>query len=102
MPQIDVTFDIDANGIVNVTATDQATGKAQAMTITASSGLSKDEVDRLVKDAAAHAKDDEARRDAVSARNEADALVYSVEKTIREQGAIAPGRAARHGGSGAR
>ena len=86
VPQIDVTFDIDANGIVNVTATDQATGKAQAMTITASSGLSKDEVDRLVKDAAAHAKDDEARRDAVSARNEADALVYSVEKTIREQG----------------
>jgi molecular chaperone DnaK len=86
VPQIEVMFDIDANGIVNVTATDKATGKAQAMTITASSGLSKDEVDRLVKDAEAHAKDDVARRDGVNARNEADALVYSVEKTMREQG----------------
>jgi molecular chaperone DnaK len=86
VPQVDVTFDIDANGIVNVTATDVATGKAQAVTITASSGLSKEEVDRLVQDAAAHARDDAARRDAVQARNDADALVYGVEKTIREHG----------------
>jgi len=86
VPQIDVTFDIDANGIVNVTATDQATGKAQALTITASSGLSKEAVDRLVKDAEAHARDDAARRDAVTKRNDADALVYSVEKTVRDQG----------------
>jgi molecular chaperone DnaK len=87
VPQVAVTFDIDANGIVNVSATDEATGAQQAITITASTGLSKDEVDRLVKDAAAHAQDDEARRTAIQARNEADALVYNVEKTVREQGA---------------
>ena len=89
VPQIEVTFDIDANGIVNVTAKDQATGEEQAITITASSGLDKAEVDRMVKDAEAHARDDQARRDAGDARNQADALVYAVEKTVKEQGATA-------------
>jgi molecular chaperone DnaK len=87
VPQIEVTFDIDANGIVNVTAKDKATGKEQAVTITASSGLDKAEVERLVKDAEAHAREDEERRALVTARNEADALVYSVEKAVKEQGA---------------
>jgi molecular chaperone DnaK len=87
VPQIEVTFDIDANGIVHVTATDKATGKEQAVTITASSGLDKAEVDRLVKDAEANAREDQARRELATARNEADALIYSVEKTVKEQGA---------------
>jgi molecular chaperone DnaK len=87
VPQIEVTFDIDANGIVNVTAKDKATGREQAVTITASSGLDKAEVERLVKDAEVHAREDQGRRDLVTARNEADALVYSVEKTVKDQGA---------------
>jgi molecular chaperone DnaK len=84
LPQIEVTFDIDANGIVNVAAKDKATGKEQTITISGSSGLSKDEVDRMVKDAAAHASEDETRRELIDARNQADALVYSVEKTFTE------------------
>ena len=84
VPQIEVGFDIDANGIVHVSAKDAATGKEQTMAITATSGLSKDEVERLVQQAAAHEADDRARRELVDARNEADALVYSVEKTLRE------------------
>ena len=84
MPQIEVAFDIDANGIVNVTAKDVATGKEQKITISGSSGLSKDDVDRMVKDAEAHAADDSARRDVIDARNQADTLAYSVEKTITE------------------
>src|SRR5690242_8323904 len=84
VPQIEVAFDIDANGIVNVTAKDVATGKEQKITISGSSGLSKDEVDRMVKDAASHAEDDKARRDLIDARNQADSLAYSVEKTINE------------------
>jgi molecular chaperone DnaK len=84
VPQIEVTFDIDANGIVNVAAKDTATGKAQTITISGSSGLSKDEVDRMVKDAESHAADDKARRDTIDARNQVDALVYSVEKTLAE------------------
>jgi molecular chaperone DnaK len=87
VPQIEVTFDIDANGIVNVTAKDKATGTEQAVTITASSGLDKAEVERLVKDAEVHAREDQARRDLVTARNEADGLVYSIEKAVKEQGA---------------
>ena len=87
VPQIEVTFDIDANGIVHVTAKDKATGKEQAVTITASSGLDKAEVDRLVQDAEANAREDQARRDLATARNDADALIYSVEKTVTEQGA---------------
>jgi molecular chaperone DnaK len=84
MPQIEVTFDIDANGIVNVAARDKATGKEQKITITASSGLSKDEVDRMVKEAQSHATEDQARRDVIDARNEADSLAYQVEKTVNE------------------
>jgi molecular chaperone DnaK len=84
VPQIEVAFDIDANGIVNVTARDVATGKEQKITISGSSGLSKDDVDRMVKDAEAHAADDKTRRDVIDARNQADALAYSVEKTVNE------------------
>jgi molecular chaperone DnaK len=84
VPQIEVGFDIDANGIVNVTAKDVATGKEQKITISGSSGLSKDDVDRMVKDAEAHAADDKARRELIDARNQADTLAYSVEKTIAE------------------
>jgi molecular chaperone DnaK len=84
VPQIEVTFDIDANGIVSVKAVDKATGKEQAITITGASGLSKEEVERLVKEAEAHAAEDRARREAIEARNQADALIYQVEKTFTE------------------
>jgi molecular chaperone DnaK len=84
MPQVEVAFDIDANGIVNVTAKDDATGKEQKITISGSSGLNKDEVDRMVKDAEGHAAEDKARRELVDARNQADSLAYSVEKTVAE------------------
>jgi molecular chaperone DnaK len=84
VPQIEVSFDIDANGIVNVTAKDVATGKEQKITISGSSGLSKDEVDRMVKDAASHEAEDKTRRELIDARNQADSLAYSVEKTIHE------------------
>ena len=84
VPQIEVAFDIDANGIVNVTAKDMATSKEQKITISGSSGLSKDDVDRLVKDAQSHASDDQARRDLIDARNQADSLAYQVEKTVNE------------------
>jgi molecular chaperone DnaK len=84
LPQIEVSFDIDANGIVNVVAKDKATGKEQTITISGSSGLSKDEVDRMVKDAEANAAGDTTRREAIDARNQADALIYSVEKTFTE------------------
>ena len=84
VPQIEVAFDIDANGIVNVTAKDMATGKEQKITISGSSGLSKDEVDRMVKDAQSHAAEDQARRELIDARNQADALAYQVEKTVNE------------------
>src|SRR5215208_1814592 len=84
VPQIEVAFDIDANGIVNVSAKDVATGKEQKITISGSSGLSKDDVDRMVKEAQSHASDDQARRDLIDARNQADSLAYSVEKTINE------------------
>jgi molecular chaperone DnaK len=86
IPQIEVTFDIDANGIVNVSAKDQATGKEQSIQITASSGLSKEEIDGLVKDAEMHAEDDKKKRELVEARNSADALIYSTEKSIKELG----------------
>jgi molecular chaperone DnaK len=86
IPQIEVTFDIDANGIVNVSAKDQATGKEQSIQITASSGLSKEEIDKLVKDAELHAEDDKKKRELVDARNHADALIYSTEKSIKEMG----------------
>src|SRR5207248_4498425 len=84
VPQIEVTFDIDANGIVDVHAKDLGTGKEQKITITASSGLSKDEVNRLVKDAESHASEDQARRELIDARNQADTLTYQVERTLNE------------------
>jgi molecular chaperone DnaK len=84
MPQIEVSFDIDANGIVNVTAKDTATGKEQKITISGSSGLSKDEVERMVKDAQSHAAEDQSRRETIDVRNQADSLAYAVEKTIAE------------------
>ncbi|MFC1891347.1 Hsp70 family protein, partial [Thermodesulfobacteriota bacterium] len=84
-PQIEVTFDIDANGIVEVSAKDQATGKQQSIRITASSGLSKDEIDRLVKDAELHADEDKQKKDLIDARNTADALIYTTEKSLKEQ-----------------
>ena len=84
MPQIEVTFDIDANGIVNVQAKDLGTGKEQKITITASSGLSKDEVDRMMREAEVHAEEDKKRRELVDIRNQADGLAYSVEKTLHE------------------
>jgi molecular chaperone DnaK len=84
VPQIEVSFDIDANGIVNVAARDMATGKEQKITVSGASGLSKDEVDRMVQDAQAHASDDQARRDVIDARNQADSLAYQVEKVIND------------------
>ena len=102
LPQIEVTFDIDANGIVNVTAKDKATGKEQAITISGASGLSKDEVDRMVKDAQAHAADDAGRREVIDARNQADALIHSVEKTLTENKAKLGAEAAQVEGALAR
>jgi molecular chaperone DnaK len=84
MPQIEVAFDIDANGIVSVSAKDRATNAEQRITVTGSSGLSKDEVQRMVRDAESHATEDRARRDLIDARNNADALAYSVERTLAE------------------
>jgi len=84
VPQIEVAFDIDANGIVNVSAKDVATGKEQKITISGSSGLNKEDVDRMVKDADAHAAEDKSRRELIDARNQADSLAYSVERTVNE------------------
>ena len=84
VPKIEVTFDIDANGIVHVSAKDQGTGKEQSMTISGGSALSKDEIDRMVKDAEQYAEEDANRREAVEARNQADSLVYSTEKFLSE------------------
>jgi len=86
IPQIEVTFDIDANGIVHVSARDTATGKEQSMTITGESSLPKEEIDRMVRDAEAHAEDDRRRREEAEIRNNADTLVYQTEKLLREQG----------------
>ena len=92
VPQIEVAFDIDANGIVNVSAKDLATGKEQKITISGTGGLSKDDVDRLVKEAASHAGEDQARRELIDARNQADSLAYQAEKTVSEQPRPAAGR----------
>ncbi len=94
VPQIEVTFDIDANGIVNVQAKDKGTGKEQKITITASSGLSKDEVDRMMRDAESHAAEDKQRREEVETRNRADQAVYA-----RREVPQGVGREARAGGS---
>jgi molecular chaperone DnaK len=85
IPQIEVTFDIDANGILNVTAKDKATGKEQSIRIEASSGLSQEEIDRMIKDAEIHAADDIKQREMVDTRNQADQLIYQTEKSLKEQ-----------------
>jgi molecular chaperone DnaK len=84
VPQIDVTFDIDANGILNVTAKDKATNNEQKITITSSSGLSKDEVDKMAKDAQSHEAEDRVRKEEIDARNRADSMVYNVEKMLKD------------------
>ncbi|MDO4917491.1 MAG: molecular chaperone DnaK [Rothia sp. (in: high G+C Gram-positive bacteria)] len=86
VPQIEVTFDIDANGIVHVSAKDKGTGTEQSMTITGGTSLSKDDIDRMVKDAEAHAEQDKARREAAETRNQAETSAYSIEKLIKENG----------------
>jgi len=86
MPQIEVTFDIDANGIVNVQAKDRGTGKEQKITITATSGLGKDEVDRMMKDAESHSEEDKKRREEIELRNRADQAVYGAERMLKDTG----------------
>jgi molecular chaperone DnaK len=86
MPQIEVTFDIDANGIVNVSAKDRATNKEAKISITGQSTLGKDDIERMVKDAEAHAEEDKRRREEAEVRNNADSLVYQTEKVLRDQG----------------
>src|ERR1700744_3520041 len=84
VPQIEVTFDIDANGILNVTAKDNATGKDTRITITSSSGLSKDEVEKMAKEAEAHSAEDKEKREEIEARNQLDSLVYNIEKMLKD------------------
>jgi molecular chaperone DnaK len=86
MPQIEVTFDIDANGIVNVTAQDKATGKEQKIQITSSSGLSKDEVDRMMREAESHADEDKKRKEEIETRNQADQAAYAAERMVKDAG----------------
>ena len=86
MPQIEVTFDIDANGILHVSAKDKATGKENKIKIQASSGLSDDEVERMVKDAEAHAEEDHKALELISSRNQCDAIIHSVKKSLKEYG----------------
>jgi molecular chaperone DnaK len=90
VPQIEVTFDIDADGILHVSAQDKATGRAQSITITASSGLDRGEIDRLVHDAERFRQEDQKRKQEVELRNNADSLVYQGEKLLREQGDKVP------------
>jgi molecular chaperone DnaK len=91
VPQIEVTFDINADGIVHVSATDRATGKAQSMTISGQSSLSKEDIARMVKDAEAHADEDKRRREEADVKNQADTMVYQTEKMLRENGDKVPG-----------
>jgi molecular chaperone DnaK len=86
VPQVEVTFDIDANGILHVSAKDLGTGKEQSIRITASSGLSQEEIDKMVKDAEAHSAEDHKKRELIEARNQADGLVYTTEKSLKEHG----------------
>jgi molecular chaperone DnaK len=86
MPQVEVTFDIDANGIVHVSAKDLGTGKEQKIRIEVSSGLSDDEIDKMVHEAESHASEDAAKREEIELRNQADSLVYTTEKTLKEHG----------------
>ena len=90
MPQIEVTFDVDANGILKVSAQDKATGRSQHITITASSGLSEEEVEKMRKDAEAHAEEDRKRKELIEARNNADNTAYAAEKALKEFGDKVP------------
>jgi molecular chaperone DnaK len=90
LPQIEVTFDIDANGILNVTAKDKATGREQKITISGSTSLAKDEIDRMVADAQVHAEEDKHKREEVEARNNADSLAYQVERSLKDLGDKVP------------
>jgi len=112
VPQVEVTFDIDANGIVNVSAKDTATGKEQAITITASSGLSDGEIDNMVRESESHADEDKKNREQIEARNQLDSMIYNTEKVINEnrdklpadeianvENAIAEGKNRLEGGS---
>ena len=91
VPQIEVTFDIDANGILNVSAKDKATGKEQRIVIKASSGITEDEIKRMVRDAEAHAEEDKKFRELVETRNKADGMVHNLEQTLQELGDKVPG-----------
>ena len=102
VPQIEVTFDIDANGIVHVSAKDLATNKEQGMTITGGSGLSKDEIDRMMRDAEAHAEEDRKRRDEAEIRNTAESLQFATEKFLADNGDKMPGRQEGRAGGRAR
>jgi molecular chaperone DnaK len=84
VPQVEVTFDLDANGIVNVRALDKGTNKEQKVTITSSTGLSDEEIDKMRQDAEAHAEDDKKKKELIEARNDADSLIYTAEKTLKE------------------
>ena len=86
VPQIEVTFDIDANGILNVKAVDKATGKEQSIKITGSTGLTKEEVEKMTKEAEAHAAEDAAKKEQVEARNQADSLIFTAEKSLKDAG----------------
>ena len=90
MPKIEVTFDIDANGILHVAAKDKATGKSQQITISGSTALSDDEVDRMVKDAESHAEEDKKHKDEIEVRNQTDSLCYSTEQTLKDLGDKVP------------
>jgi molecular chaperone DnaK len=91
VPQIEVTFDIDANGILNVAAKEKATGKQQSITITGSTNLDKGEIDRMVHEAQSHAQEDSARREQAEAKNRAEAMIYSTEQLLKDVGGKAPG-----------
>ncbi|MDP3758510.1 MAG: Hsp70 family protein, partial [Candidatus Daviesbacteria bacterium] len=86
VPQVEVTFDIDANGILNVTAHDKATGKKQNITITGSTGLSKDEIEKMTKEAEANAEEDKKKKEGIEVKNQADTLVYTAEKSLKDAG----------------
>ena len=90
IPQVEVTFDLDANGILNVKAKDKATGKEQSIKITGSTGLTRDEIERMTKEAETHAKEDEAKKEEIETRNHADSLVYQAEKALKDAGDKVP------------
>ena len=95
VPQVEVTFDIDANGILNVKAKDKATGKEQSITITASTGLSKDEIERMKKEADTHAAEDQKKKELIDLRNTAETIIYTTEKMLKDAGDLPDGKAGK-------